>query len=534
VSRVAGLEAEVLVSLGVLVLASGGVLAALLLRESDERSFELLARALAAEAMAASPLPASEGARWWRLPEPGQGGAADPASAGLPPELAETARRAVREGRAILEARGLAGPIDFAMPVPQGRGLAAARIAGPAALRLRAAPRAVAVGLLAADVLVFTAFGAFLLRRRLIAPLRALADAAQRMAEGDLGVRVQPEGPRECEELGRAFNEMTESLRRRTEELEKAVADLRSANRELRSARRGLLRAERLAAVGQLAAGVAHEVGNPMGALLAFLDLAERPDDVPEGTRRHLARARAEVERVRAILRQLLDFSRPPRGEALPVDLPELAREAVGLVRAEARNRGIRFSVQLEGSPPPAWGDPGAIRQILLNLLLNAAHAVREREPAEVRVRIGPAALHARTGDGPEAARARRHPDAVACEVEDDGPGVPPELRERIFDAFFTTRPPGEGTGLGLATAGRLAAEQGGELELLPGSGRGARFRLLLPAPPACPPVDSAPRRGKGAGELPRNPLRGANAPARQGVRPASGGSGDSSSKSTS
>ncbi len=531
-SRAAGLEAEVLVSLGVLVLASGAVLAALLLREAEERNFELLARALAAEAVAPSPLPASQEARWWRIPEPAGPAPGAPAFDSLPSELAGTARRAARERRAILEARGLAGPVDFAMPLPRGGGLAVARIEGSAAFRLRTAPRLVALGVLLADVLVFTAFGAFLLRRRVTTPLRQLAAAARRMAEGDLAMRVAPEGPRECEELGRAFNDMSEALQRRTEELLKAVADLREANRELRSARRGLLRSERLAAVGQLAAGVAHEVGNPMGALLAFLDLAERPEGVPEPTRRHLGRARAEVARVRTILRQLLDFSRPPRGEARAVDLADLARETAELVRAEARNRGIRFSVEVEGTPPPARGDPGALRQILLNLLLNAAHAVRGRDPAEVRIRIAPAALEERSGDEAGAGRARREPDAVACLVEDDGPGVAPEHRERIFDAFFTTRPPGEGTGLGLATASRLAAEQGGELELLPPRDRGARFRLLLPACPEGGRGAPVELRGEGAAVLPRSPLRGAKASARGGVPTVAPPSTDSSSES--
>jgi signal transduction histidine kinase len=360
-------------------------------------------------------------------------------------------------------------------------------------------PPVASPGVLASAILialcVFTGFGAYVLRASLVRPLEQLGAAAEAISAGELGVRAPIVGTREAAEVAQAFNAMTEALARRSEALEKAVADLRESNLRLRETRAGLDRAERLAAVGRLAAGVAHEVGNPMGALLAFIDLAGRDAGLGASGREHLCRALREGERVRRILRQLLDFSTPPRGARVAIDLPRLCEETAGLVRAQRRYSAIAIEVVAQGDAPPALADPAAVSQIVLNLLLNAADAVcqgqRAGEP-RIRILLRPAAGQRRAGDaGPEAAAARRQSDAVECVVADNGPGIPEEDRERVFDPFFTTKPPGEGTGLGLANAARFAAESGGSLELLPEAPEGgassahlggAAFVLRLPA----------------------------------------------------
>jgi signal transduction histidine kinase len=307
------------------------------------------------------------------------------------------------------------------------------------------------------------------------------------------------EGVRETAELALAFNGMTAALESRPGALEKAVRDLRASNESLREARAGLDRAARLAAVGRLAAGVAHEVGNPMGAVLAFLDLAGRAPELSQATRGYVERAAREGERVRGILRQLLDFSRPPRTRRVWVALPPLCEEVAALLRAQRRYAAIAIQVEEEAGAPAALADRGVVSQILLNLLLNAADALRAAATPNpcIRKRVGPAALRVREGEDPAVAAARREPDAVACLVVDNGPGIPAEDRERIFDPFFTTKPVGEGTGLGLANALRFAEECGGRLELAPppGAEPGAVFALTLPAA-AEPGAGGEARRG--------------------------------------
>jgi signal transduction histidine kinase len=339
--------------------------------------------------------------------------------------------------------------------------------------------------LLALDVAVFTAFGATVLRRRVVLPLRRLAGAARGIADGAFDARVPEEGPREAAEVAAAFNEMSEALAARTAALEKAVADLRSTNAELRRTRVGLDRAERLAAVGRLAAGVAHEVGNPMGALLAFLDLAGRDPGLSPASREHLARAAQQGERVRRILRQLLDFARPGGTPAASraFDLAAAAREAAGLVRAQRRYAGVDLEVVVAGEPSAALGDPAGVAQVLLNLLLNAADAAVAGGGSRVVVRVQAAPLALRDGESREDALARRTPDGIECRVADDGTGIADEDRERVFDPFFTTKDPGEGTGLGLSNSLRLAEEMGGALELIePPEGFRTAFALRLPA----------------------------------------------------
>jgi signal transduction histidine kinase len=261
------------------------------------------------------------------------------------------------------------------------------------------------------------------------------------------------------------------------------VTELRDANAALRQARAGLDRAERLASVGTLAAGVAHEVGNPMGALLAFLDLAQRDPGLSDESRQHLGRATQQVERVRRILRQLLEFSRPGQGVPLaPVDLAGLVEEPVALVRAQSRYAGLRFELHCDEGVPPVLGERGALVQILLNLLLNAADAARAAGGSRVLLSVRAAVLARRRGERGEEAAGRRVADAVECLVADDGFGIAEADRERIFDPFFTTKEPGEGTGLGLSNSLRLAEEMGGTLELAPApEGLRTAFRLCMP-----------------------------------------------------
>ena len=476
-----GLQTELLVSFS-LVMLTASVMLGLLLERAHRAELlplrQLAARALALDARLPEPVgaAATPGLRWWSVGPDGVARRRGEHAAEPAPELIALAREARARGESLLESGLPWEPLRFAAPAGANGRVAAAELP-PSASRL------LVLVLLAADVLVFTAFGAWLLRRRVVRPLERLAEAARAFGAGEPGVRVPAEGMRETFELARTFNDMTEALERRTHALGKAVTELRESNRRLREMRAGLDRAERLAAVGRLAAGVAHEVGNPMGALLAFLDLAGRPQELPAASREALARAAREGERVRAILRQLLDFSRPSRAERRPVCLVRVCRETAELVRAQRRYAGIAIDVEERGAPPEALGDPGAVAQILLNLLLNAADALAPVAAPRIRIGIAAAARASRSGDADEGSPARRRADAVVCRVADNGPGIPEEDRERVFDPFFTTKAPGEGTGLGLANAARLAEEMGGSLELeVSRAGEGAVFALRLPA----------------------------------------------------
>ncbi len=479
-----GLLAEVVTSFGLVMLAATVVLAYLLLQHNEARLRDLLGRALLAEARA---LPEQDralipGTAWWRV---GANGRAE--SVGASQETIDTttdrlAADARDSGASLVRPGAPWEAIRFATPMPGGD-VVVARLPSEASLRLRAAPLALVAALLVLDVVVFTAFGASLLRRRVIAPLERLAVATRALGEGGFEQRLPIEGPREAAEVAVAFNAMSEALQRRTSALEKAVAELRDVNAELRLMRGGLDRAQRLAAVGRLAAGVAHEVGNPLAAMLAFLGVAERDTGMGDATRGHLARAAQQGERVRRILRQLLEFSRPPRMECVPVDVAALAEETIALVRAQRRYAAVDFAVVRAAEPPMASADPGAVAQILLNLLLNAADAVTSCEPGTgaVQVLVRGAHLAMRIGESRAETALRGRADAVECVVADQGSGIAAGDAERLFDPFFTTKPAGEGTGLGLANSLRLAEELSGALELVePPEGFRTAFCLRL------------------------------------------------------
>ena len=469
-----GVQAEVLVSLALAMTTAIGLLAAFFLQAHAahmDRLRPALGRALAAEAER-SPIGLTDtvtSVTWFRvLPEQ------QPTPHALTGELLdeagfELAAAAREQGRALLQAGRPWDPIRFAKPVAGATpGMVAVAVLPPSMEGW------VLVGLLGVDALVFAWLGGYLLRRRVVSPLRDLARVARVIEEQGPGPRVAVEGVQEAVEVADALSDMSEALEKQTDDLQKAVAELRDANSSLRRAQDGLDRSERLAAVGRLAAGVAHEVGNPMGAVLAFLDLVGRDEQLSETSRGYLERALEQCQRVRRILGQLLDFSRPPRPTPSDFDLGEAAEQAVSLVAAQGRYDAIDFAVERgadgEGR---VIADESVVAQILLNLVLNAADAVAGSEEPTIRLSV-----LARSGSSSVAGRPE-----VICSVEDNGPGVEPEDRQRIFDPFYTTKPPGEGTGLGLATALRLAEEMGGALASeRPRTLEGANFVLRLPA----------------------------------------------------
>jgi len=290
--------------------------------------------------------------------------------------------------------------------------------------------------------------------RGLVRPLEALSGAAARVAEGHLDVEPVRAGAGDGElgALAGAFNRMTASLREQRANLVAAQAQV--------------VAQEKLATVGRLAAGVAHEIGNPLTAVLGYVELllAEPHDPSTIDT---LRRVRAETERIHRIVHDLLEYARTSRApgsldeEREPVRVADVLRAAIDLLRPQPRFREVTVRDELPPELPPIAASTHRLLQVLLNLLLNAADAMRGAGEVVVRGRLG---------DG----------NAAQIEVADSGPGVAPEDRARLFDPFFTTKQPGAGTGLGLAVCRSLVEGWGGTIELVP-SEQGATFRLTLP-----------------------------------------------------
>lgn len=325
---------------------------------------------------------------------------------------------------------------------------------------------------------VLVLLGGVLLDVQVLRPLRAIRRAADEVADGRLDAEVPADGPAELAALASAFNRMTASLRRQLDE---------NAAQRL-----SLARAEQLASVGRLSAGVAHEVGNPLAAILGYVELLLDPRSEPAldpEPRALLERCRTQLERIQGTVGQLLDYSRPASGRPQPVALHDAAQRLVSLVRHDPRCRDV--ALQLEGDESvQALADPAHLDQVLQNLLVNACRAATQADVADAEPLV--------------VVRVEATGDEAVLEVQDTGPGVAQELRPRLFEPFVTTARAGEGTGLGLAISRGLVEAMHGRLECLPARARvplrpggspGAVFRVILPrAKVSAAPSPPAPR----------------------------------------
>ncbi len=224
-----------------------------------------------------------------------------------------------------------------------------------------------------------------------------------------------------------------------------------------------LIHSERLSAVGQLVSGVAHELNNPLQSILGFTELLIEAEERP-GLRRDLEQVRSEAIRAGKIVRNLLAFVRRSSRERVNTNINEIVRTTVALRSYEFGSANIRLIESYAETLPTALVNPEEIQQVILNLIINAEHALRAAG------RAGTLAVTTTTVDG-----------CAVIEVRDDGPGIPPEMAGRIFEPFFSTKGVGEGTGLGLSIAMGIAEAHGGSLKLVP-SNIGACFQLVLPA----------------------------------------------------
>jgi signal transduction histidine kinase/ActR/RegA family two-component response regulator len=249
-------------------------------------------------------------------------------------------------------------------------------------------------------------------------------------------------------------------------------------------ARQRILQSERMTLVGQTLAGVAHELNNPLAALIGYADLL-RGQEMPDAIRGPVHKMREQAVRATRIVRNLLDFARQRNPERHVLRLQPVVEAVLELFAYEARIAGVQIKASVPDDLPPVLGDRHALQQIVVNLVQNALHAL-ENHPGERHIQIEAASQ----GDG-----------LTLC-VRDTGPGVPEELRQRVFTPFFTTKAATKGTGLGLALARSVARDHGGELTLDPGDGGGACFTVRLPAHLAKPAAPAEAERRNGVPAL--------------------------------
>ncbi len=304
--------------------------------------------------------------------------------------------------------------------------------------------------------------------RRITSGLARIDQAARDLGSGNLAVRLPEAGRDEVAEVSRTFNRMGAELQAARARLERWNEELRAEvearTRDLKEAQAQLLESQKLAAIGQLGAGVAHEINNPLTGILgqAQLLLERRGKADPEAA--PLRRIEELARRSREITQNLLRFSQQrAEPDFQPLDLNSMVRETLTLAEGQIRDAGVPLEVALAPDVPQVRGDAGHLSQVLLNLLSNARAACAGRAGATITVGTGV------------------QDDQVCLEVKDTGKGIAPEVLPRIFEPFFTTKEVWSNVGLGLSVSFRIVSEHGGRLRVDSRPGEGSTFRVLLP-----------------------------------------------------
>lgn len=357
--------------------------------------------------------------------------------------------------------------------------------------------------LLVADVGIFAVFGHFLITRRVLAPIDRLVAGAEAIANGEVVVNLPEAETHEMSRLSESLKHMAQRLISDQETLAANIRSLDETNRLLTEARDAMIHSEKLASVGRLGAGIAHEVGNPLGAIMGYMGLLRKRASA--GDIEMIDSAEKEARRIDRIVRGLLDYSRPHEAKFQNIYVNQIIGETVELVATQGKFNRVHLDVALLDELPAISGDPYQLQQVLVNLFVNAADALEDVKEPAIRVttlsrihRPAPALVARRKDDHPSidySHRRRLHAPPRASQadpgsaggtvveimVADNGPGIPMELVDQIFEPFVTTKEVGKGTGLGLAVCSKLIEGMGGVIRADAKDG-GATFRIMLPA----------------------------------------------------
>jgi signal transduction histidine kinase len=304
-------------------------------------------------------------------------------------------------------------------------------------------------------------FGWSRLHRTMVVPIQRLQKGTETIASGDFGYRLAGEGTQELQALVGSLNDMSSALAAYREQTAEQVNSLETANASLRRAQDALIRSERLAGVGRMAAGLAHEVGNPLAAVIATVDVLHDGSVGDEAQGEMLRRARVELERIHIIIQSLLGYAHHGSGSASRVEVAQVLSAAVSTVEHQPIFQHKRVSIIDVEPKIHVWMEENKLHQVVVNLLHNAADAPQS---TEIVLRL------AVLGE-----------DEIELRCEDNGQGFEPTALEQAFEPFFTTKDVGAGTGLGLSTCMAVIEQAGGTIEAFNRPESGACVRIRLP-----------------------------------------------------
>jgi signal transduction histidine kinase len=283
----------------------------------------------------------------------------------------------------------------------------------------------------------------------------------------------------ELNQLSKALNQMLLRISKDKEKLRLTVQSLENANLDLKQAQREILQAEKLASVGRLSSGIAHEIGNPIGIIMGYLDLLKKSDITRKERDEYINRTEAELNRVNTTIRQLLDFSRPPSDGIKSVHVHEVIDELTAVVKYQPFMTNISLNLKLDAPTDIVRADANQLRQVFLNLMINAADAITSgNNSTNGLLTIESAVLpkSPMSNDEPP-----QPPPLLKISFIDNGHGISSDNLSNIFDPFYTTKDPGKGTGLGLSVSFMIIESLGGTIKADSALDEGTTMTILLP-----------------------------------------------------
>ncbi|NTV49682.1 MAG: HAMP domain-containing histidine kinase [Geobacteraceae bacterium] len=392
-----------------------------------------------------------------------------------------------RNGKAIFSAgkegndlyspfQGLTKTADGSYILPDGGGLVQitavlryGEVVGKAGLLLSLAPekarldrsRQMLMAYFALDFILLLGLGSFVLSRIVVSPINRLLTATEKITGGQYSQRLIVSGSAELAKLATAFNEMASALSAKDLQVTEQMTALEKANSDLRQAREETLRTEKMASIGLLAAGMAHEIGTPLASIMGYAELSAGEQPENPAIQDYSRRISEDCSRIDRIVRGLLDFSRPraPGGE--DADVRDVVLTTIDLMTQQGVFKQLNLSTKIDEGLLPAKCDQHQLQQVIINLLLNS----RDATPVGGAITV----------------RARQDGAHIRLDVIDNGSGITDESMKHIFDPFFTTKPPGKGTGLGLAISARIIEGFGGRITAASKVGEGSCFSVWLP-----------------------------------------------------
>ena len=326
------------------------------------------------------------------------------------------------------------------------------------------------------NTVVFTFIGFYRMTRIAVRPLQKLVKRAEEYQDDNEIYFLSESEDNEFNKLSKALNRMLGHIAEDKEKLQSAVVSLEKANVDLKQAQKDIIRAEKLASVGRLSAGIAHEIGNPIGIINGYLELLKGNDVSNTDREEFLRRTEAELKRIDTIIRQLLDFSRPSIEEVKIVSVHAIIEDTIGASRFHPLMSDIDLDLRLFAEHDGVMADPNQLRQVFLNLIINAADAIlSSKDLSKGKISITSDVQKNIRDDSTEGM------DVLRIDYIDNGIGIPEKDLENIFDPFFTTKAYGKGTGLGLSVCFMIVEGMGGKIEASSQKGQGTTITVYLP-----------------------------------------------------